>query len=557
MRKFRPSLLVAGGLLVSAALFFGLRGVHADPAEEFFTAGQVSEPLSDITTYEADTVLATAGQIGEPLSDMTTYEADTVLTHDFSHFFSTFEQPDISSRKISRFVPQTVQIVELKDDGWALISTAMGDQWTYLHDVNSDIIDTVIILNNDYISLTGTGVNVDNNTVNIYAGGIYMISGVLGDGQIRITAPYGAEIQLIMLGAEISNSTGAAIYTANPSNLHITLSVNSLNSLSNRSPNTAVWQAALYSRGDLVLSGEGKLTITSEQNNGIVSHKNLTIISGNYDITTDGGFEGAGPGLSTDRVSLFDSYKGLYAANININGGSITISSSRGDAVYAETDVNIYDGIITIQTNGFGINAWHTANIHGGYIFIKHCYEGIEADFINISGGFIDIHSADDGINNRYSRGIITISGGEIHVTALGDAIDSNNALVISGGSIFLSAEGRCPMSQAIDVEGHNNFRLYGGTAVGASTLISNMPREHSEQPSLYVSFVNRLAAYVEIVLYTTSHEKIVEFRPPRSFYDLLITDPQLVIGETYLLYLDGERALSVRLNQAITRFTH
>jgi hypothetical protein len=307
----------------------------------------------------------------------------------------------------------------------------------------------------------------------------------------------------------------------------------------------------------LVLSGEGKLTITSEQNNGIVSHGDLTITGGNYDITTDGGFEGVGPRFRTDRESLFDSYKGLYADNITITGGTIAITSNRGDAIYADTDVNIYDGHITIQTNGFGINAWHTANIHGGYIFIKHCYEGIEANFINILGGFIDIHSADDGINNRYSGGLITISGGEVHVTSLGDAIDSNRALVISGGSVFLSAEGRCPYSQAIDVEGHGNFRLYGGTVVGASTFLSNMPRGHSGQPSLYVSFTNRLAQHVEIVLYTTSHEKIAEFSPPRGFNELLITGPQLVIGEDYLLYLDGVRAFSVRLNEAITRFTH
>ena len=436
----------------------------------------------------------------------------------FDHRFSVFEQPDINSRRISGFNAQTVNIVESLENGWALISTYRGDLWVFIHSDGMPHFNAQINLNNDDIATQGTGIAISNNVVNIYTSGTYFISGILNNGQIRITAPAGAEVRLILHEASITNPRGAAIYTVNAVNLHIVTSENTWNTLRNSNTSTVFQQAALYTKGYTTVSGEGILNVVSDNNRGISSHRNLSITSGAISVTSHGN------GLHTGR-------------QLHIHGGTLTIQT---------------DGM-----RGRGIRSDHTVNIYGGNININAAYEGIEAYFINIHGGFIDIYAIDDGINITYRRGLITIYGGEIYINAQGDGIDSNNAITIKGGRIFISADGPCPMGQAIDLEGHNNFRLYGGTIVGTGTIWSNVPRGHAAQPTININFRSRFNADVEIILVSSTNERIVEFTSMRPFGALIITSPDLALGQTYYLYFDGVRILSVRLNQLITAFTH
>ena len=441
-----------------------------------------------------------------------------VRSYTFNHPFSTFEQPDINSPRISRFDAQTVSVVEFKEDGWALISTYRGPQWAFIHSDNIPRFDTQISLNNNNIGSQGAGVTVNNNIVSIYTSGTYFISGTLNDGQIRITAPQGAEVRLILHEASITNPTGAAIYTVNAVNLHVITSENTWNSLRNGNASTVGQQAALYTRGYTTLRGEGILTVRSDNNRGISSRRNLNITSGIIEV------------------------------------------NSHGNGIHVERYLGIHGGTLEVHTTGRfgrGIRSDHTANIYGGNININSSYEGIEAYFINIHGGYIDIYAVDDGINITYRRGLITIYGGEIYINARGDGIDSNNAITIRGGRIFISADGACPMGQAIDLEGHENFRLYGGTIAGTGTIWSNVPRGHAAQPTININFRGRFAAGVEISLVSSANEKIVEFTSMRAFGALIITSPDLAIGQTYYLYFDGTRILSVRLNQVITSLTH
>ena len=95
--------------------------------------------------------------------------------------------------------------------------------------------------------------------------------------------------------------------------------------------------------------------------------------------------------------------------------------------------------------------------VYGGEITIKTCYEGIEGQNMEISGGTIDITASDDGLNaagGNDQSGMdgfggdmfsadedawITISGGTVTIDATGDGIDSNGDLTVSGGNIFVS----------------------------------------------------------------------------------------------------------------------
>ena len=85
--------------------------------------------------------------------------------------------------------------------------------------------------------------------------------------------------------------------------------------------------------------------------------------------------------------------------------------------------------------------------VYGGEITIETCYEGIEGQNVEISGGTIDITASDDGLNaagGNDQSGMggfggdmfsadedawITISGGTVTIDATGDGIDSNGDL--------------------------------------------------------------------------------------------------------------------------------
>jgi len=46
--------------------------------------------------------------------------------------FITYLEPDFRAVKQESFVPQTVNVLEQRDDGWARITTTRGDRWVYL-----------------------------------------------------------------------------------------------------------------------------------------------------------------------------------------------------------------------------------------------------------------------------------------------------------------------------------------------------------------------------------------------------------------------------------------
>lgn len=125
------------------------------------------------------------------------------------------------------------------------------------------------------------------------------------------------------------------------------------------------YSSALYSTCDLDLKGKGKLTVVSDNNNGIHSKddldvKNLTLsvtcmdnaLKGNDGVTINSGnitlIAKAGDGIKTSNSSL--SKKGNQKGSVEILGGTITIYAACDgiDAAFdvivdnAETELNIY-----------------------------------------------------------------------------------------------------------------------------------------------------------------------------------------------------------------------
>ncbi|MBQ6727702.1 MAG: hypothetical protein IJQ87_02060, partial [Clostridia bacterium] len=124
-----------------------------------------------------------------------------------------------------------------------------------------------------------------------------------------------------------------------------------------------------------------------------------------------------------------------------------------------------------------GIHADTNLKIAGNTVInILTCYEGIEAQTIDISGGETTINALDDGVNATNSNLTesqqstvcqINISGGRLDVTVNPngdrDGIDSNGGIKITGGTVIT----RGPNQQmASPIDAANSISVTGGIVV-------------------------------------------------------------------------------------------
>lgn len=364
---------------------------------------------------------------------------------------------------------------------------------------NSGVVDdgvTDITLNGDSISVEGCGAVVNSSVVTITSAGVYSISGTLTDGQIVVATEETGTVELILNGATITSTTSAPLFVSSAEETLITLADGTENRLTDGT--TYVFaegedepDAALFSKDDLVIQGNGSLTVNANHKNGIAGKDDLEITGGNITVTAvNHGIKGkdsitvrggtftlttGGDGMQSDNdedadkgyiliedgtfnitsandgiqaettltvnAGTFtivagggssavteDSAKGLKAgANLIITGGDITINAA-DDAIHSNGSLTIAGGDMTLATADDGIHAEATLTINDGEITISKCYEGIESTVIIINDGTIHLVADDDGIN---------IAGGNDNPIDPGDY-----HLDINGGYIVVDADG-------------------------------------------------------------------------------------------------------------------
>ncbi|MBO4608213.1 MAG: carbohydrate-binding domain-containing protein [Prevotella sp.] len=201
--------------------------------------------------------------------------------------------------------------------------------------------------------------------------------------------------------------------------------------------------ACLSADGNTVIS-DGTLTLTSTGAGGKGINGNGTLIAtgGTLAIKTSGQAVVASSNGNISTVSSsrqLDRYSSNYKSSpkgIKIDG-AITISS---------------DAVISVTTTGAG-------------------GEGIESKTsIDISGGQVTVNAVDDAINSSYintatGSGDLTISGGYVYARSTdNDGLDANGNCYIKGGLVYAIGSGQPEV--AIDANSEQQKKLYvtGGT---------------------------------------------------------------------------------------------
>ncbi|MGN0452221.1 MAG: carbohydrate-binding domain-containing protein, partial [Ruminococcus sp.] len=164
------------------------------------------------------------------------------------------------------------------------------------------------------------------------------------------------------------------------------------------------------------------------EGDGISSSSYMQIKDGTVDILAGGGYEngtkessdgfgkfGGGPGgfggrpispqgmsVTTDTAADDESSSSMKGMKSNgsmmISGGSFTIDSA-DDALHSNTTVDINGGSFDISSGDDAVHAEESLTVTDGKINIAHCYEGLEAQHLIVSGGNIRLVATDDGLN--------------------------------------------------------------------------------------------------------------------------------------------------------------
>ena len=303
-------------------------------------------------------------------------------------------------------------------------------------------------------------------------------------------------------------------------------------------------------------------------NDGIQSERGLSISNATINMKTGGG--------SSAHTST-ESAKGLKAEkDLVIQSGTFNIDSN-DDGIHSNGAITIHNGTFNIASGDDGMHADDFLTIHDRIINISKSYEGLESTNITINDGNIKIRSSDDGINicggrdgSGFNRpnpgrpgnwgsdssvnqiaGILTINGGDIYINADGDGIDSNNNILISGGTIIIMGP-TGNMDAAFDYDG--TATMTGGTLIALGSLqMAQQPGSTSTQCSVLVRFSNNVVAGSEIKLETTSGTLIMSITTLKNARCLVFCSPLLQRGSSYRVTANGSTLKSFTINNMIS----
>ncbi len=224
-------------------------------------------------------------------------------------------------------------------------------------------------------------------------------------------------------------------------------------------------------------------------------------------------------------------------ASITVNGGIFEIASG-DDAVHADETLTITAGTIHITESYEGLEAVHI-KVQGGDISLVASDDGLNAaggtDSSGTTGGRDGMFGGGPGGGggmSSSSNGSITISGGTLHINASGDGIDANGSLTISSGYTVVVGP---TQGDTATLDYDTTAMITGGTFIGTGASGMAQTFSDSEQGVVAVSVGNQSAG-TTVTLTDQNGNTLLSVTPELSFAVVILSSPDIVSGETYTI---------------------
>ncbi|MBQ4064920.1 MAG: carbohydrate-binding domain-containing protein [Clostridia bacterium] len=351
---------------------------------------------------------------------------------------------------------------------------------------------TVIVLSDGGSTVTGVGAKADGGRVTVTAGGTYLLSGVLTDGSVTVSAGENDKVQLVLAGVDIACESGPALYIAEADKVFLTLKEGSENRLSDgqdylATDGDSTLDAALFSRADLAINGKGSLAVTGNYKHGIVSKDDLVITGGAITVTSQKvGLNGkdcvkiGGGTLVIDAGSdgiRSDNKEDESRGYVYIADGDLTVTAGN-DGVQAQTVLRVEGGRLSLLTGGGSENAsttpgggmnpgwggdWGRPGGGGRPDGGRPGDMGGFGGAVGAEGSIEDADTVSDSAKGLKSYSILSILGGEITVDSSDDSLHSNGSIEIRDGTLSLR-------SGDDGAHANNTLTVSGGTITVAKS---------------------------------------------------------------------------------------
>ncbi len=273
--------------------------------------------------------------------------------------------------------------------------------------------------------------------------GVYILSGSYENKMLVIEAGEDDKVQLVLAGAVLTNDSGPAIYVRSADKVFLTALAGTENTISDGADYSLTdgdteLDAAVFSKEDLTINGEGKLTVSGNCKHAVVSKddlvvtaKDLTVLAANVGLRGKDSVR-----FYEAAVSITAGSDGVRADNdedadkgyVSVADSTLVITSGK-DGVQAETVFTAAHSAITV-TSGGGHNALSPDS--------SESYKGVKAGVsVSFDGGNVEIDALDDAI---HTNGSILITAGSFTLLSGDDGIHADEKVEISGGTISVTA---------------------------------------------------------------------------------------------------------------------
>ena len=411
------------------------------------------------------------------------------------------------------------------------------------------------------------GVTVSDGVITITKAGNYKLTGTY-EGQIKVEAADSDMVRLILNNATITNSTGAAINVVEADEVVIYTASGTTNTVSDGSSysDTASGSpdAAIYSKSDLTLAGEGTLKVEGKYEEGIHTSDGLVIASGTLEVNA------ANTGIKgKDYVDILDgtitvtaTKDGIKATNdtdgnrgwVRLSGGTVNVTSSDDGINASYSTTTTTDSTSTSSTSTESTTATSTKqSAQGGQNSAPQAPSGSAGQAPAGGGqapsGTMGQPPAGGGAGGGMGGGMgggggtfevvdatINITGGTVIVNANGDGIDSNGTATLSGGTLIVNG----PFTGGNASLDTNGDLLLNGTTVtaGNSGDMFEAPSTNSTSGYVKISNVSNLSAGTTVQVADSSGNVVANYKVTNSSTALiLVSSSKITKGESYTVY--------------------
>ncbi len=321
--------------------------------------------------------------------------------------------------------------------------------------------------------------NLQQGGYSITEAGTYVLAGTM-EGPLSIEAGEEDLVRLVLNGAHIVNPDGPAIYGLQADKLILTLAEGTANSVSDGAgyePDEEGANAAVYTKTDLTINGDGSLEVSGETAHGVLSKDDLLIVSGSLAVASvKDGLRGK------DSVTVLNGDLRIEAGSdgivstsaadgkgtVRIEGGQFTITVGR-DGIQAESILTVSGGIFDITTGEGGTQVpvsteaqamappdasattrWQGMRPQqgwppdGGWTEEEEAVpdagesmKGLKAGVsVSILGGRFNLNTEDDAI---HSNGEVLIGDGDLSILTGDDGVHADGDLRILSGALSIT----------------------------------------------------------------------------------------------------------------------